>query len=219
MSKVLASLVSVCVLTGVAVAHPPPPPDDDDRFAPPPPPQLVAPSEKPTLIEWTTWVRFGVAIAHGEAPTTTIARTTEPMREADRRFAGALGLGVTLPLGHRARIGAWAELRGWDLPVAGGELQIIPGDLDLFFYKGKGVVSLRGGGNPDLWTGQLGLHYRAPWDLFGERPRGSRYMIGVGVVATATQSRLDPHDWSATIGVELEPLGALRYLLGVRSWY
>jgi hypothetical protein len=70
-----------------------------------------------------------------------------------------------------------------------------------------------------VWTGQLGIAYRAPWDLFGERPRSSRYMIGVGLVATATQSRLDPKDWSATVGLEFEPVGALRYVLGIRSWY
>ena len=44
-------------------------------------------------------------------------------------------------------------------------------------------------------------------------------MIGVGIVATVTQSRHDSHDWSALVGLELEPLGAVRYLLGIRSWY
>lgn len=208
MSKVLASLVSVCVLAGVAFAHPPPPPEE-----------IAAPTTRPTLIEWSTWLRGSVTIAHGSTPSPTVARTVEPVREADRRFAGALGLDVSLPLGSHARVGAWVEVRGWELPVVGGELLVMPGDLDLFFYKGKGAISARAGGNPDIWTAQLGLHYRAPWDLFGERPRNHRYMIGVGVVATATQNRLDPSDWSATIGLELEPLGALRYLLGVRSWY
>jgi hypothetical protein len=209
MTKLLASLVSLCVLAGTASARPPPPDDYETQ----------APTSKPTLIEWSTWFRFGVVVAHGDATPSTIARTTEPVREADRRFAGALGIGVTLPIGSSARIGAWAEMRGWELPLAGGELLVIPGDLDLFFYKGKGAISMRGGGNPDVWTGQLGLHYRAPWDLFGPRPRNHRYMIGVGVVATATQSRLDRSDWSATIGLELEPIGAIRYLLGIRSWY
>jgi hypothetical protein len=205
-----ASLVSLCVFAGTALARPPPDPEEHEYDS----------RQKPTLIEWSTWIRGGVAVATGEAPTTTVARsTTLPTREADRRFAGAVGIEITLPVGSRARIGAWAELRGWELPVAGGELLLVPGDLDMFFYKGKGAISLRGGGNPDVWTGQLGLHYRAPWDLFGERPRSNRYMIGVGFVATAAQSRLDPHDWSATLGLELEPLGAIRYLLGIRSWY
>jgi hypothetical protein len=211
MAKLLASLVSLLLLAGTAIARPPPP---DDYPA-------TSPSAKTTLIEWSTWVRLGVAVATGNVEETTIARaTTPPMREADRRFGGAFGLDVTLPIGSWARIGAFAELRGWELPVAGGELIFIPGDLDMFFYKGKSALVLRAGGNPDLWTGQVGFHYRAPWDLFRDRvPRGSSYTIGVGVVATGTQSRLDPEDWSVTVGLEFEPIGALRYVLGIRSWY
>ncbi|MFN0245577.1 MAG: hypothetical protein ACKV2T_01630 [Kofleriaceae bacterium] len=210
MAKLLASLVSLCLLAGTAIARPPPPYEYPE----------VSSSTRPTLIEWSSWVRLGVAVAHGDAPSTIARTTTEPIREADRRFAGALGLDVTLPIGSWARIGAWAEMRGWELPVAGGELLFIPGDLDMFFYKGKSALVLRAGGNPDLWTGQVGFHYRAPWDLFRERtPRGSSYTIGVGIVATGTQSRLDPEDWAVTVGLEFEPIGALRYVLGIRSWY
>jgi hypothetical protein len=89
----------------------------------------------------------------------------------------------------------------------------------MFFYKGQSAITARAGGNPDQLTAQLGVAYRAPWNLFGTKPRSNRYMIGVGVVATATQSRHDPHDWSATVGLEFEPIGALRYVLGIRSWY
>jgi hypothetical protein len=39
------------------------------------------------------------------------------------------------------------------------------------------------------------------------------------LVGTVTRAVDDPHDWSATIGIEAEPVGAIRYLLGVRSWY
>lgn len=210
MPRLLVGLVLLAALTGTALAHPPP----DERE------EIASDEPKPTLIEWSTWVRGSVAVATGDSPTTTTARsTTPPVHEADRRFAGALGIDFTLPIGSSIRIGAWAEARGWEIPVAGGELITIPGDLDMFFYKGKSAVVLRAGGNPDLWTGQLGVHYRAPWKLFGDQPRGSRYMIGVGFVATGTQSRIDPHDYSVTLGLELEPIGAIRYLLGIRSWY
>jgi hypothetical protein len=186
-----------------------------------PPPFEVVTTPTTTLVEWTTWLRGAIAVASGDpAPADAVARTiTPPRHESDRNVAGAAGIGFTLPLGHRARIGAWAELRGWDVPFAGGELTLIPGDLDMFFYKGKSAITARAGGNRTHLTAQLGIAYRAPWDLFGPQPRGSRYMIGAGLVATVTQSRLDPRDWSATVGLEFEPVGALRYLLGIRSWY
>ncbi len=200
------ALAFLVVLTTPAIAHPPPPP-----------PPEIAESPRPTLVEWTTWLRGAIAVAHGDP---AVPRsTTAPIREAERHVAGAAGIGFTLPIGQRARIGAWAEVRGWDVPLVGGELTLTPSDLDLFFYKGKSAITARAGGNPSQLTAQLGFGYRAPWDLFGAKPRSSRYMIGVGVVATATQSRLDPHDWSATVGLEFEPIGALRYVLGIRSWY
>ena len=46
-----------------------------------------------------------------------------------------------------------------------------------------------------------------------------RYMIGVRMVASVTQSNENEKLWSATLGLETEPVGALRYLLGIRSWY
>jgi hypothetical protein len=131
--------------------------------------------------------------------------------------AGAAGIGFTLP-SDTAPASAPGPSSTLDIPFVGGERRC-PGDLDLFFYKGKSAITARAGASPTQLTAQLGLGYRAPWDLFGDQPRASRYMIGVGLVATVTQSRLDPHDWSATVGLELEPLGALRYLLGIKSWY
>jgi len=204
------TLLAVLVPADPVAARPPPPPDDI----------AYTPAATVTLIEWSTWLRGGFGVAHGEAATDPTPRAlVSPTNERDRTLAGAAGLGLTLPAGRHVRLGAWAELRGWDLPLVGGELTLIPGNLDLFQYTGKSAITLRAGGNPDLLTAQLGLGYRAPWDLFGKQPRNNRYIIGASLVATVTQSRFDPHDWSATVGLELEPLGALRYVLGVRSWY
>ena len=44
-------------------------------------------------------------------------------------------------------------------------------------------------------------------------------MIGVRIVAAATRSVIDPDDWSTSIGLEFEPIGSLRYLAAIRSWY
>jgi hypothetical protein len=44
-------------------------------------------------------------------------------------------------------------------------------------------------------------------------------MIGVRLVASATRATGDPDDWSMSFGIEFEPLGSLRYVGGIRSWY
>ena len=44
-------------------------------------------------------------------------------------------------------------------------------------------------------------------------------MIGVRFVATYPRALDDARDWSATIGLEAEPVGALRYLLEISSLY
>lgn len=182
--------------------------------------EVETPTDKPTLIEWTTWVRGGLVVDHSDPTSSPLARTTAPpMAQSDRTIGGAVGAGFTLPLGSSLRAGPWVELRGWGLPLIGAEVTAIPGSLDMFFYKGQSAITLRAGANPDVRSAQLGFAYRAPWDLFGPRPRASRYIIGAGIVATVTQSRTDPHDWSALVGLELEPLGTIRYLLGIRSWY
>ena len=209
MPRWVLGLLVVLVATE-ALAHPPP--DPEIAYA--------GETERPTLIEWTTWLRGGIVVDRAEPAPTSAARTTTPVGniERDRTLGGAIGAGFTLPLGNKLRFGPWVELRSWGLPLVGGEVTALPGSLDLFFYKGSSAITVRAGANPDVRSAQLGLAYRAPWDLFGPRPRASRYMIGVGVVATVTQSRTDPKDWSALVGLELEPLGAIRYLLGIRSW-
>ena len=78
---------------------------------------------------------------------------------------------------------------------------------------------MKAGGNDRVVTGAVAWGYLAPWTLFGPTTGRARYMIGVRLVATATRAVDDPRDWSVTAGVEVEPIGALRYLLGIRSWY
>jgi hypothetical protein len=206
MRRVALGLLLMVLAAGTATARPP-------EIAESPP------GDRPTLVEWTTWLRGAIVVARSEAPEPTAARASSPTPERDRDVAGAIGAGFTLPIGSHVRIGPWLEFRSWGLPVVGGELTVLPGSLDMFWYQGKSAITTRAGANPDVLTAQLGVAYRAPWDLFGPAAQNSRYVIGVGVVATATQNRHDPHDWSVTVGVELEPVGALRYLLGVRSWY
>jgi hypothetical protein len=217
-SLALGVLALTCTV-GTALAHPPPPPPDDDRY------EIAAAEPARPLVEWSSWVR----VAFGWAPEADAGRPRIIGPDTDRSpvyesgWETALGAELSLPLTSRGnlRFGPWAEVRTSSGPMLGGQLVLTarPAKLDLFLYEGEGQWMVRAGGNTELVTGAVAWGYRAPWDLF-RAPRGSsRYMIGVRVVATATRSIDDPSRWSATLGLEAEPLGALRYLLGIRAWY
>lgn len=204
-------LAGVLAMAGVASAHPPPPDDYPEE-------------PKRPIVEWSTWVR----VAYGSAPAPLEARprVTSPTEEPDGRDQGwetAGGVDATFGIGRDGtlRIGPWAELRTSSEPVVGGEVLLAgaPRELDMFWYKGEGVLIGRVGGNREIMTAAVSYGYRAPWDLWRPRYGKTRYMIGVRMVGSWTRAVENPDLWSATLGIETEPVGALRYLLGIRAWY
>lgn len=210
------------VTSSVAEAHPPPPPDDplDHQIATSDPPRSGRPS-----LEWSSWVRVGFGTRTEDDSTSPRLTAPPAARGHAATWDLALGVDLTTGIGHSGdvRVGPWLELRGLSTsgPIGGVELAIekLPRKLDLFFYDGEGVLLLRAGANREHATGQLAYGYLAPWNLFHPVHGATRYMIGVRVVATYTRAIDDPRDFTATIGLETEPVGALRYLLGIRSWY
>lgn len=210
----MRALLVLVALTRLAAARPPPPPDED-------PYEGGSWRDHPARIEWSTWLRLGYGVAYERSD--TAARTTTPTPPTDddsHHGHWELGAGVeaSLVLTRHSRIGAWAELRGRQ-GFGGAELIITgaPRSIDMFLYQGEGVLALRGGIGPDQQqTAALAYGYRCPWKMFGDAPRSTRYEIGARIALTVTRS---PTEWSSTLGIELEPVGALRYLLGIRSWY
>ncbi|MBA3453624.1 MAG: hypothetical protein H0T42_11080 [Deltaproteobacteria bacterium] len=204
-----ALLLLVC-LAGAADARPPVQLAEDPESA-----------HRPAL-EWSTWFRLGFGMRPADPD--AAARTTTPPPPAGQvtTWEAALGIDLTGALSGSGniRIGPWLEVRGLSV-VGGGELVIqrVPKTIDMFLYEGQGVLVMRAGGNHERATGQLAYGYLAPWNLFRPDRGAARYMIGVRFVATYTRAIEDPRDWSATIGLETEPVGALRFLLGIRSWY
>jgi hypothetical protein len=201
---VVASLIAA--LGRIAAAHPPPPPEIADDWR-----------DEPARIEWSTWFRLGDGVEH--AREAIAARTTSPVPDPDTsRWETGLGIDASLTLTTHTRFGAWAELRGTQ-GFAGAELVLsgAPGSIDMFLYRGEGVLVARAGVGPEhQTTAALAYGYRCPWKLWGPYSHATRYEIGVRVVGNVTRS---PDEWSATVGLEVEPVGAIRYLLGIRSWY
>lgn len=211
------ALVLIAV-TRLAAAHPALPPPYLIAHDPPPDPEITEWSEHPALLEWSTWLGFGVGIASSRPE--TLARGTTPAADRHSEWVFSAGAEVTLPLTHTARLGAWAGLHDLE-PMVGAEVQLTgrPRDLDLFFYNGEGVWTLRAGGGRDHMTAALAWGYRCPWKLWGPYSKRTRYEIGPRITLMATRAYVDPKDWTATLGLEVEPVGALRYLLGIKSWY
>jgi hypothetical protein len=206
------SLVIAIVVAsaGSAAAHPPPPDDYE---------QPIEWRRDRAFLEWSTWIRLGFGVEN--TPVANIPRSTQPPELHDQHtmWDAALGADVTLPIPTRkARLGLWGELRPQGV-FGGGELSIAGDSLDMFWYEGERVLSMRAGSSTTHVTGAFAYGYRCPWKLWGPYNSATRYMIGVRLVASATRAIDDPKDWSMSLGIEFEPVGSLRYVGGIRSWY
>lgn len=211
MRPTLVRLIALLLVAtaGTAAAHPPPPPDEEP----------ISWRSDRAFLEWSTWVRLGFGVA--STPAENVARSTVPQPTHDQHtlWDAALGADVTFPLPTpKVRLGPWIELRP-DGVFGGGELSIAGSDLDMFWYEGERVWSIRAGSSTTHVTGALAFGYRCPWRLWGPYDHATRYMIGVRLVASATRAVADPDDWSMSVGLEFEPLGSLRYVGGIKSWY
>lgn len=211
----LATLVAVVLVARTALAHPPPyreiATDEETGWR-----------DDRSVFEWSTWIRLGYGMASEPVQSATIARTTSTVPQphlVNGAWDVGLGAEVTFPLPTKHwRLGPWIELRPSGV-FTGGELNIAGRPLDMFMYEGERVFAVRVGSSTTDVTASLVFGYRCPWKLWGPYNRTTRYMIGARLVATATRSVADPHDWSASFGIEFEPVGALRYVGAVKSWY
>ncbi len=192
-------------------------------------------------IEWSSWIRAAIG---GERTQDDVGarRTIGPPRVSTATtYEVGLGVEASLALSRHGdtRLGAWAELRGLSTgdAFAGGELVLtrVPRRMDMFLYEGQGILALRAGRSTTAATAAIAFGYLAPYWLEGpckqrfygidtgvcapRADRTARYMAGVRVVASVTRSFDDPRVWSATVGLEFEPVATLRMLLVARSWY
>jgi len=184
------------------------------------PPPVDPPPRPP--VEWSTWYRLGYGAASTVSAMAERSTTEPPQRDVAGRWENGLGADATLAVASEGdlRLGAWVEWPITRWPAGGIELLVgaTPSKLDMFWYTGEGIIVARAGGNHEEITGAVAYGYRAPWALWGPWKGTTRYMIGVRIVASAAWSLEDPDVWSMTLGLETEPIGALRYLLGIRSW-
>ena len=217
----LAIVATTLLGTSAAMADPaepaPAPADAPAAATPDPDPEpLMGELVEPPLpahaaIEWSTWVRASYGVA-SHAPDVAARAITQPMPVIASFEEAALAADVTMSIANhgRVRLGAWAEVRTSSGPILGGELIAdgLPPHPWASGFAGGFVV--RAAGNAHLLTTAIGYGYVGSWD---RTDAWIHHAAGVRVVAAMTRSFDDPRDWSATLGVELEPIGALSYIV------
>jgi hypothetical protein len=212
----LIAVLLVLLTAGTAAAHPPP---DDYEIATDPP---IEWRKDRAFFEWSTWIRLGFGAESAPVDSASVPRTTQPppqLHDQHATWDPALGAELTLPIPTKhVRLGPWIEVSTQGL-FGGAELSIAGKDLDMFQYDGERVYTLRAGSSMTHLMGAFAFGYRCPWKLWGPYSRGTRYMIGARLVASATRAVADPNDWSMSFGIEFEPVGALRYVGAIKSWY
>jgi hypothetical protein len=175
---------------------------------------IVSIEDRPK-VEWSVWGRLGAGITT-QHPDVAARRITPPMVDSTSITEAALGVDLTYGVARHGdlRVGAWGEVRTSSDPVAGAEL-VLEG-LSPHPYDsrigGTGSLVLRAGGNSRVITGALGFGYVGSFPRFDPWVRWARHVVGARVVLSVNRAIDQPRDWSTTVGLEVEPVGALHAL-------
>ncbi len=170
---------------------------------------IIAYESRPA-VEWSLWGRAGVGEA-SPRPEIAARRVTVPAPQTESIMEAALGAELTLGVARRGdlRAGAWGELRTTSGPVAGAELVLegLPPHPYDSRIGGTGSLVVRAGGNAHVVTGALGFGYVGSWPRVDPWIGWARHVVGARLVVSVTRALDDPRDWSASVGLEIEPLG------------
>ncbi|HEY5949336.1 MAG TPA: hypothetical protein VIV40_27770 [Kofleriaceae bacterium] len=179
---------------------------------------IIIVNEQRPAIEWSVWGRLGVGVAP-QRPDVIARSVTVPMPEVGSApmWEAAVAADLTFGLARHGdlRLGVWGEARTSSDPVAGAEL-VLEG-LSPHPYGsrigGAGSLVLRAGANTRVVTGALGFGYVGSWPRSDPWIRWARHVVGARVVVSVNRAIDEPQDWSATVGLEVEPIGAVHALL------
>ena len=181
---------------------------------------MIVEPERPAPVQWSLWTRLGVGIAT-DTPDAVARRVTMPPTESisTGMWQAALAADVTVGIARERdlRVGAWGEVRTSSDAVAGGE--IVFEGLTPHSYTSRigraGSLVLRAGGNARVVTGALGFGYVGTFPRFDPWIRWARHVVGARAIVSFDRSLDEPRHWSATVGLEIEPLGALHGLYDI----
>ena len=176
---------------------------------------MIAVEEKRPAVEWSVWTRLGAGIT-SQRPDVVARRVTAPEVEPGSTWEAAIAADLTFRVARdgNLRLGAWGEVRTSSDPVAGAEL-VLEG-LPPHPYDSRigrtGSLVLRAGANDRSVTGAVGVGYVGSFPRYDPWIGWARHVVGARVVVSVNRAIDEPHDWSATLGLEVEPLGAVHAL-------
>jgi hypothetical protein len=161
--------------------------------------------------------RLGVGVASPHEPDVIARRVTPPAVGSASTWEAAVAADVTVRVARdgNVRLGAWGEVRTSSDPVAGAELVLagLPPHPYGSRIGGSGSIVLRVGANAHVITTGVGFGYVGSWPQHDPWIRWVRHVVGARIVTTMNRSLDDPRDWSATVGLEVEPLGVAHALV------
>ena len=173
--------------------------------------ELISIEKRPT-VEWSLWGRLGAGLL-SHSSDIAARRVTPPTTASRSTWEGAIGVDATFGIAHHddLRLGAWGEARTTTDPVGGAEL-VLEG-LSPHPYAsrigGAGSLVVRAGGNTRVITAALGFGYVGSYPSYDPWVSWARHLVGARVMLTVNRGAEDPREWSATVGLEIEPIGAL----------
>lgn len=174
-------------------------------------------------IEWSAWGRLGIG-ASSQPDANVAAREVTPppmtMKGSPASVEAAAGADMTLgmALHGKLRVGAWGELRTSSAPVLGAELVLehLPANPYGRWVDGAELV-LRAGAGLHVITGAIGVGYVGAWPRRDPWIHSARHVVGGRLVVSTNRSTDDPRDWSATIGVEVDPTAIVHAVLDLAT--
>ena len=168
--------------------------------------------EKRPAVEWSLWGRLGAGLMSGSSDVAA-RRVTPPTMDAGSTWEAALGVDATFGIAHHddLRLGAWGEARTTTDPVGGAELVLegLSPHSHASRIGGAGSLVLRAGGNTRVITAAVGFGYVGSFASVDPWIGWARHVVGARVMLSVNRGAEDPREWSATGGLEVEPIGVL----------
>ena len=173
---------------------------------------VIVAVEKRPAVEWSLWGRLGAGLISQPSDVAARRVTPEPA-EPGSTWEAALGADATFGIARNddLRLGAWGEARTTTGPVGGAELVLegLSPHPTSSRIGGAGSLVLRAGGNTRVITAAVGFGYVGSYPSYDPWIGWARHVVGARVMLSVNRGAEDPRDWSATVGLEIEPLGVL----------